>query len=622
LSFLDELKRRNVIKVGIAYAVVGWLTAQIAEFATENFGAPEWVLKIFVVFLLLGFPFVLIFAWAFEMTPEGIKREKDVDRSQSITGQTGQKLNRMIIGVLAVAVVYLLVDKILLQKTPEPAPAGITTARTSEEPGVDDDLVAEDADHQSIAVLPFVNMSADADNEYFSDGISEELLNVLVKVSSLRVASRTSAFAYKGKEVAIGDIARELKVDHVLEGSVRKAGNTVRITAQLIDGRSDRHLWSETYERQLDDIFDIQEEISNAIVDALKVALNVDEREAVGRAQRPTENTVAYELYLQGRYRWRQRREANIRAAIDLFEQAVALDPEFAVAYEALAAAHASLSAWSDVSSDEALAKAGIYAEKALSLDPMLSEARAVIAESLAVQYRWGEMLEQYETAVRNAPNNPTVIQWFAEILHNLGYLELALETVLQAYELDPASPVLNNVITFIAISAQQGDLALKHSKITSDLGLALAATLNVTPLLIERGEIDRLIENYGWQEDEVPTCIRARKNPELKPQMLQEYLAIDLDDPEENADPRVVAFCLAFAGDPDAAMDILVSMTLQENWYVINRFWIHTEEVIQLRRSPRFKQMVSDMGLANFWRENGWPDLCRPVGEEDFECE
>lgn len=618
MSFFDELKRRNVIKVAVAYVVVGWLTAQVAEFATENFGAPEWVLKIFVVFLLLGLPFVLIAAWAFEMTPEGIKREKEVDRSQSITGQTGQKLNRMIIGILTVAVAFLLLDRMVLQKTHEPAVSSADSVQQVEPNGADDVQAVVDAGTQSIAVLPFVNMSADADNEYFSDGISEELLNVLAKVSSLRVASRTSAFAYKGKELPVGEIARQLQVSNVLEGSVRKAGNRVRITAQLIDGQSDKHLWSETYERELDDIFQIQEEISNAIVDALKVALNVEDQQAISLAQHPTKNTEAYELYLQGRYLWRKRQEENIRAAIDLFEQAIGLDPAFAVAYEALASAHGSLSSWSNVTSRESLDAAVPYAERALELNPRLPEARAIIAEALGAQQRWAEMYEQYEIALRNTPNNPTVIQWFSEIQRNLGYNTLALETALRAYELDPTSPVLNNIILTIALRTEQDELALKHWKIAVDLGVPGPANSNVVPLFLKRGEIDRVIEIFGWQDDEIPACARAWADPSLKPEILKDYRL----NGTAFMGRRRTASCLAYAGDLDAAMDIIEPIILNENWYALSNFWLPTEDFSGLRQLVRFKQMVTDMGLVAFWREHGWPDLCRPLGEEDFECD
>jgi TolB-like protein len=618
MSFFEELKRRNVIKVAIAYIVVGWLVAQVAEFATENFGAPEWVLKIFVVFLLLGLPIVLLFAWAFEMTPEGIKREKDVDRSQSIAGHTGQKLNHLIIGVLTLAVAYLLIDKIVLQKNVEPAASSSVSTQQIESPGEQTDLAEAEPGTQSIAVLPFVNMSADADNEYFSDGISEELLNVLAKVSSLRVASRTSAFAYKGKELPVGEIARQLQVSNVLEGSVRKAGNRVRITAQLIDGGTDKHLWSETYERELDDIFQIQEEISNAIVDALKVALNVEEQQAITLAQHPTKNAEAYELYLQGRYLWRKRKEENIRSAIDLFEQAIKLDPEFAVAYEALAAAHGSLSSWSNVTSRESMATAVPYAERALELNPKLSEARAIIAESLGEQHRWGEMYEQYSIALQNTPNNPTVIQWFSEIQRNLGYTTLALETALRAYEMDPTSPVLNNIILTIASRAGLDDVALKHWKIAADLGVPDVANNNVAPLLIKRGEIDRMIEIFGWNEGDVPICIQARADPSLKPKILADYLA----NGTTRLGNRVTAVCLAYAGELDTAMDMLEAAVQDASWYTIALFWYPVEENRALRQTERFKQMVTKIGLVEFWRKNGWPDLCRPLSEEDFGCD
>jgi TolB-like protein len=552
------------------------------------------------------------------MTPEGIKRENEVDRSQSITGQTGQKLNRMIIGILTVAVAFLLLDRMVLRKTHEPAVSTGDSVQQLEPAGADNVQAEVDAGTQSIAVLPFVNMSADADNEYFSDGISEELLNVLAKVSSLRVASRTSAFAYKGKELPVGEIARQLQVSNVLEGSVRKAGNRVRITAQLIDGQSDKHLWSETYERELDDIFQIQEEISNAIVDALKIVMDVEDQQAISLAQHPTKNTEAYELYLQGRYLWRKRQEENIRTAIDLFEQAIKLDPEFAVAYEALAAAHGSLSSWSNVTSSESLEAAVPYAERALELNPMLSEARAIIAESLGEEHRWAEMYEQYEIALRNTPNNPTVIQWFSEIQRNLGYTALALETVLRAYELDPTSPVLNNIILTIAVRTDKDELALKHWKIAADLGVPDMANFNVVPLFKKRGEIDRIIEMFGWNEDEVPICLKAWADPNLKPEILADYRANGTTRPGS----RQTASCLAYAGELDTAMDIFETRMFDASWYTLSRFWHLTEEYTALRQTERFKQMVTKMRLVEFWREHGWPDLCQPVGEEDFDCD
>ena len=261
MSFFKELKRRNVFRVGIAYTVAAWLLLQVSDIVFPRIGLPDSAVTLVIALLIIGFIPALIFAWAFEMTPDGIKRETDVDREQSITSKTGRELDRSIIVILVLALGYFAYDKFAEVESvsifPQTAQTGASTDGEKLNLTPVEATLAEQT-NQSIAVLPFVNMSADVDNEYFSDGISEELLNVLVKVSSLHVASRTSSFAYKGKELPISQIANELKVDNVLEGSVRKAGNRVRITAQLINAESDRHIWSETYERELVDIFDIQ----------------------------------------------------------------------------------------------------------------------------------------------------------------------------------------------------------------------------------------------------------------------------------------------------------------------------------------------------------------------------
>ncbi len=274
MSLFNELKRRNVFKVAIAYIVVAWLVMQVADVVVNNIEAPGWVFQVLLLFLALGLPFAIIFAWAFEMTPDGLKREHEVDRSQSITGDTGRKLDFTIIGVLVLALGYFAWDKFVLSVDRE---AALVEAARQE---VSAQVASEEAEKpqttesgQSIAVLPFVNMSSDTEQEYFSDGLSEELLNLLAKIPELRVTSRSSAFSYKGKDFKIADVGRELGVAHVLEGSVRKAGNQVRITAQLIEVENDTHLWSETYDRSLDNIFAIQDEISSAVVDPLKITL-------------------------------------------------------------------------------------------------------------------------------------------------------------------------------------------------------------------------------------------------------------------------------------------------------------------------------------------------------------
>ena len=238
MSFFAELKRRNVFRVGVAYVVVAWLIVQVLQVLLESFGTPDWVMKTVIVLMVTGLPFALIFAWAFEMTPEGLKREHEVDRSQSITSETGRKLNNAIIGILVVALGYFVYDKIVLEAAREAELVETTKQEVTEQLGAMPPT-ADKAD-KSIAVLPFVNMSGDQENEYFSDGLTEELLNSLARIKELKVTGRTSSFAFKGRNTDLREIGQTLGVAHILEGSVRKAQNRLRITAQLIkaeDGR-------------------------------------------------------------------------------------------------------------------------------------------------------------------------------------------------------------------------------------------------------------------------------------------------------------------------------------------------------------------------------------------------
>jgi len=326
VSLYDELKRRNVLRVAAAYIVGAWLVVQVVETVLPAFGFGDSALRVVVIALAALLIPVLIFAWAFELTPEGLKREHDVERGKPATRRDTRQFDRMIMVVLAFGVAYFAFDKFVL----DPA-RDRDIAATAHEEGRSQALVGSYSD-RSIAVLPFVNMTSDPEQEYFSDGISEEMLNLLANVPDLRVISRTSAFAFKGKDVEIPEIARRLNVAHVLEGSVRKAGNTVRVTAQLIDARSDTHLWSETYDRALEDIFAMQDEIAAAVVAKLKVSL----------VDKPLESTPvdpdAYLLLLQGRHlRQAQRTEQALLKAEKLLREALAIQPDYLEAWVELA---------------------------------------------------------------------------------------------------------------------------------------------------------------------------------------------------------------------------------------------------------------------------------------------
>ena len=357
LPFFDELKRRNVLRIAGLYVAGAWLVLQAAGTVLPMMDA-VWLSRSIVILLAIGFLPALVFAWAFEFTPEGLKREHEVDRSESITPQTGKKLDRVIMGVLALALGYFAVDKFVLAPQREQAAteAGRAEGRT-------ESLVKSYGD-KSIAVLPFVNMSSDKDQEYFSDGISEELLNLLAKIPKLRVISRSSAFSYKGKDVKLAQVARELNVAHILEGSVRHAGNKVRITAQLIEARSDTHLWSNTWDRELDDIFAVQDEIAAAVVKQLKITL-------LGQAPKAKEvNPEAYALFLQGRQLARQNRRESFQQAIPLLQQALAIDPGYAPAWAQLAEVYFIQAGGGFRPLEEGVRLAREAATKALTIDP------------------------------------------------------------------------------------------------------------------------------------------------------------------------------------------------------------------------------------------------------------
>lgn len=335
MSFFEELKRRNVIRVGIAYVIVAWLVLQVADVVLNNIQAPGWVFQVIMLVLAISFPVVLIFAWAFEMTPEGIKKEKDVDRSQSITGKTSHKLDRMIIGVLAIAVVYLMVDKLVLTGTESFSQQSAGQTESAKDKLTLSPSVATPANPgPSIAVLPFVNMSGDKENEYFSDGLTETLLHMLSQLPGLRVAARTSSFAFKGQNKGIGEIAGTLGVDHILEGSVQKAGNRVRITAQLIRADDGFHVWSQNYDRTLDDIFAIQDEIAGDVAEALGTSLLGMEAASLHTVE--TTNVNAYDSYLKGLQQQAIFSYSSLAVAENHFKQALARDPPFTDARLAL----------------------------------------------------------------------------------------------------------------------------------------------------------------------------------------------------------------------------------------------------------------------------------------------
>jgi len=429
LKLFEELKRRNVFRVGAAYAVAAWVLLQVFDVVGEILELPEWGGKLILAMLVVGFFIALILAWAFELTPEGVKRESEVDRENSQTAQTGRKMDRIIIGLLAVAVVLLLGDRLYFVETETVSPIA---------PEQEENAADSAALYDSIGVLPFANITNDPDQDYFSDGIAEELLNALAKLKNLKVAARTSSFSLKGKDLDAIEIGNQLKVDTVLEGSVRKSGTRLRITAQLIDAANGYHLWSETYDRELTDVFAVQDEITEAIVTALKVHLETGE--AVPTAQHGEPNIEAYQKYLQGKHIVRTG-DGDGRDALELFREATEIDPGLAAAWAARAQAVVDLretAFWGDIPAEEAHLLARNNIDRALALDPRQAEAYVAQGMLFADEYRYEEALDSLEKAIAINPSLAEAWTWRGRLLYRFGRIRESKGSLLRALEIDP----------------------------------------------------------------------------------------------------------------------------------------------------------------------------------------
>jgi adenylate cyclase len=432
-SLFNELRRRNVFRVAAAYIVLGWLLLQIGDTLAPALRLPDWSNSLLAFLLLLGLPLAVFFAWAYELTPDGIRREADVDRSASIAASTGRKLDRVIIGMLVVAVAFLFVST--RDVTNGDSAAVVATADASTTANLAGIIEASEQAATSIAVLPFVNMSSDPEQEYFADGLSEELLNLLARIPALRVTSRSSAFYYKGKDVQIPVVGRELNVEHVLEGSVRRSGDTLRVTAQLIEVETDAHLWSDTWDRPVGAVFAIQDEISRAVVSELRIQL-LDERPAS-----TTTTPEAYSLYLRALNNTATRNEASLRSALDDLEAALEIDSNFAPAWAELGIAYYALGSIAEGGFDE---KARGAAEKAVALDPNNSLAMATLANIAgSYDYDYRTAAQYIERGLARNPGDYFLLTSAANLAFAVGDYTTSLNYLDAAVLKDPRNSFL-----------------------------------------------------------------------------------------------------------------------------------------------------------------------------------
>jgi TolB-like protein/Tfp pilus assembly protein PilF len=431
MSLIAELKRRNVFRVGAAYAIVGWLLIEVASVIFPGLHLPDWTLTFLIVLVVAGFPLALIFAWAFELTPEGIKREAEVDRAESIPHATGRKLDFAIIGLLVIAVVFLVVDNYVLESKPEEA--AITV----------DSIPATEAieREKSIAVLPLANRSANEEDAFFVDGMHDDILTQISKIRALKVISRTSVMKYRNTTKNLKTIGQELGAATVLEGGVQRAGDRVRINVQLIDAATDEHLWADTYDRQLTaaNIFTIQTAIATAIADALRATLSTDEQDRL--ATIPTENLAAYEAYLLGKQRLSKWTIVALTEAVDYFQQAIDLDPDFSLAYVGLADAYIQRFQIRGYPPGETLAKAKALIDKALELDDRLGAAYNTLGGIEEYELDFARAETAYQRAIELNPNYASAYDWYGYLLlKHLDRPQEALVLASKAVELDPLS--------------------------------------------------------------------------------------------------------------------------------------------------------------------------------------
>jgi TolB-like protein/Tfp pilus assembly protein PilF len=488
-NFFAELKRRNVYKVAVAYAVVGWLVIQISSTVLPTFHSPEWVVQTLVVLVALGFPIALVLAWAFELTPEGIKRADDVAPDESITRKTGHKLVRITVALAVIAAGLFAFQ--WLRPTSLTAPAQNDAVKNFTAP-------APPIPEKSIAVLPFENLSSDKENAYFAEGIQDEILTRLAKVADLKVISRTSTQRFKSSPSDLREIAKQLGVMNILEGSVQKSNDQVRVNVQLINAMTDAHLWADIYDRKLTDIFAVESDIAKTIAETLQARLSGSEKRAL--SARPTENPEAYQLYLKGRFFWNKRTAADLRKSIDYFNQATEKDPNYALAYAGLAQAWLLLPGYSGGAPQDCFPQAETAAKKALSLDDNSADAHAALGMVKQLfDFDSPGAIAEFERAIKLDPNDATAHHWFAN--HSLsatGQINREISEMKRALELDPLSFIINTNLGQAYIYANRFDEAIAQLRRTVEMDSAFYFTHYILGEALElNGQLPEAMAEY-----------------------------------------------------------------------------------------------------------------------------
>jgi TolB-like protein len=599
-----------VFRIAAGYAVVGWLLVQASGAFEAGLNLPLWFDTVVIGLLALGFPIALVLAWAFEVTPDGVRRTAVIG-----PGETPAPISRTDLVLIAALVAVLGVS--LYQIARPRAPGADAPALAA--------VAAPSADALSIAVLPFVNMSSDPEQEYFSDGLSEELLNVLAQIRELRVAGRTSSFAFKGRNDDLREIGQQLSVAHVLEGSVRKSGDRLRITAQLISVSDGYHLWSETYDRQLTDVFSVQEEIAMAVAEALSITLGVANAPAVPAV---TEDIAVYDLYLRARAAANSSAPENMTRAADLLREVIAREPDFTPARALLASNYAALLIFAPELVAQTLPALEAAVTDGLANAP---DDPGTLLASGALHLQRQEWLAS-EAAFERAnelSNGASVgdASFWGVMLANVGRATDAGEVMRAQLRLDPLNVgPINGLQQFLLITGRDDEAEAIYQR-AIELGYEIDPVAHTALLRAWNGDDNALIrerfDRYIARQLVVwplPTQLRDVYDD---PEAARPLVRAAFGDPA-NQDPTRLMFVALYAGhygDVELALAAARRALVDMQGLLVNELWF--PDMAEVRRSEDFKTLVRDLGLVDYWRTTGnWGEFCRPLGGDDFECE
>jgi TolB-like protein/lipoprotein NlpI len=584
LTFYTELKRRNVIKVAIVYFAVAWLLLQVSDTLGPALHLPEWFVSAVAFLLILGFPIALVFAWAFELTPDGLKRETKADPAAPSAGSTGKSQNLIVVAALVVVLSYFVIDKFAVDSGRDTGDSSTTVQVDSEQPA-ENELAETD---NSIAVLPFVNMSSDEEQEYFSDGLSEELLNLLARIPELKVAARTSSFSFEGKDLGVPEIASRLNVAHILEGSVRKHGNQLRITAQLIQADNGYQLWSETYDRQLDNVFEIQEDIATAVVGALKITL-LGEAPITRRT-----DPAAYQLFLEGQYLKRQIEDESLNRAVEAFKKAVEIDPSYVPAWAELADTYLWGGRPDGLSHKEADALADQAIQIAIRTDPDYAFTYYVRGVSWFFgKNNFKKGVEDFQRALNLDPDDAFLVAAIGKGAVLTGKFDLAISQYQAALAMEPVVPEFFWYLGRAYLSSGRLDDAEASFRKLSSLSSSYRGNFHLGETLFLKGELEAALAVSDTYFS------RAIIHHELGNVAEADEALAELI---ENANPYTLALVYGYRGDVDKTFEWLNSSVENSDFFPT---FILTETAFRsVHSDPRWELFLEKLGLLEFWLE------------------